>query len=209
MPSFSLKAIKSKPIAYAASAALAVLGAGAVLLVLYVILLGPVHALDRVPASLARLKPLQTPRAAPDVAIADGEGGLHPLHEFRGRYVLINLWAPWCAPCVMELPALAALKKTLPAATLTVLAVNVGRDEAMETAQFLAAHKASGLGVWRDPNIALERAFRAYGLPATVLIDPSGKEVARAIGAAHWDAPDAAAYFRALPRADAKPAAKS
>jgi hypothetical protein len=61
--------------------------------------------------------------------------------------------------------------------------------------------------VWRDINVALMRAFKAYGLPTSVLIDPQGREVARAVGAADWAAPAASAYFKALPMP--KPAAKT
>lgn len=172
---------------------------GAVLVVLYVILSGPVHAVPSPPAALARLKPGIEAKSVPAVAFADGAGKRHMLSEFKGRYVLLNLWAAWCAPCVRELPALAALQAAVPKDRLVVVAVNVGRSGAAETADFLAAHGAVRLGVYLDSNIALMRAFRAYGLPLSVLIDPQGREVARAAGPASWDAPEALSYFRALP----------
>lgn len=194
MPRLSLKAALS-PLA----AVLIVVATGVVLSVLYVMYISPVHALDRVPEAISRLTPEQKPKPAPDVAFADAAGKLHRLDQFRGRYVLLNLWAPWCAPCVKELPALAALSKAVPSQRLEVVAVNVGRNDAQETAAFLARHHAAALGVWRDSNIALVRAFTAYGLPATILIDPQGREVARAMGAGDWSAPGAIAYFQALP----------
>ena len=203
MPRLSLKTLPTTPLAMIAG----VIALGAVLGVLYVILAGPVHALDRVPDELAKLKPENTPAAAPAVAFSDGTGKRHMLSEFKGRYVLVNLWATWCGPCVRELPALAGLGAKIPADRLKVLAVNVGRSDAKETAAFLKAHHADALGVWRDSNIALMRSFKAYGLPTSVLIDPEGREVARAVGAADWDAPAAIAYFRALPLPAAKPAA--
>src|SRR6185312_1893261 len=80
------------------------------------------------PPSLAVLKLEKTPKAAPRVFLADGAGGRHALDAFQGRYVLLNLWATWCAPCVAELPALAKLKAQAPG--LKVLAVDLtGRRE--------------------------------------------------------------------------------
>jgi thiol-disulfide isomerase/thioredoxin len=199
--------LRSVPVKLLAIVA-AVLTFGAALGVLYVILSAPVHAVDNVPAALVTLKPLETPVPAPAVAISDAAGNRHMLGDFRGRYVLVNLWASWCQPCVRELPALAQLQAAVPAKQLTILAVNVGRSDVKQTAAFLVAHKAGGLGVWLDPQVALMRAFRAYGLPTSVLIDPQGRVIARAVGPAEWGAPSAIAYFKALPLAPKPGAAK-
>jgi thiol-disulfide isomerase/thioredoxin len=194
MSSFDSKAPSRKPLVLLGT----ILALGA-LAGLYVIFLRPVHALNNVPDTLAKLKVLQRPKPAPAIAITDGAGMRHMLVSGRHGYVLVNLWASWCGPCVRELPALAKLKSAIPPARLKVLAVNVGRSNAAETAAFLRQHNASGLGVWLDSDVALMRAFDAYGLPTSVLIDPKGRVVARAVGAAKWDAPSARAYFRALP----------
>src|SRR5882762_3036022 len=66
------------------------------------------------PASLAVLKLEKAPKAAPAVTFADSAGGSHALDQFKGRYVLVNLWATWCAPCVAELPSLARLAAHAP-----------------------------------------------------------------------------------------------
>ncbi len=166
--------------------------------VLYVILSGPVHAVQSPPSALSRLQPLRHPRQAPDIAVADGRGRLRMLDSFRGHYLLVNLWATWCAPCVRELPALAALKTALKGGGLDIVAVNVGHADAKTIGAFLAAHQAERLGVWRDPAHAFLRSFDAYGLPTSILIDPAGREIARVVGTAHWDAPSAVRYFRHL-----------
>lgn len=172
---------------------------GAVLGVLYVILSGPVHAVDQVPPALAKLIPAKAPRSVPAVAFSDATGKRHLLSEFKGRYVLLNLWATWCNPCVRELPALAGLQAAVPPDRLKIVAVNVGRSNASETAAFLRAHGAEALSVYLDTNVAMVRAFRAYGLPLSVLIDPQGREVARGFGGSNWDAASAIGYFKALP----------
>ncbi|HSC17505.1 MAG TPA: TlpA disulfide reductase family protein [Rhizomicrobium sp.] len=147
--------------------------------------------------ALAKLKEEQPAKAVPPVSFVDANGATHALTEFRGRYVLLNLWATWCAPCVRELPALSHLQAALGAKRLLVVPVSVGRDTAAETAAFLKQHKAD-LPVYIDTKSAFLHAFGAFGLPLSVLIDPQGREIARASGAVHWDAKDSIDYFGSL-----------
>jgi thiol-disulfide isomerase/thioredoxin len=179
-----------RPVVLAAAAIVVVIGAT----VLYVMPSGPVHA----PQSLAALAPTNPPVAVPDAAFTDGVGKRHMLSEFRGRYVLLNMWATWCAPCVQELPALQHLQDGTAGSNFAVVPVNVGRSDALDTAKFLMTHGAGKLSVNVDTTLALMRTLHVYGLPVTVLIDPKGREIARAEGPAAWDAPDAIAYFKAL-----------
>jgi thiol-disulfide isomerase/thioredoxin len=164
--------------------------------VVYVRLERPVHE-AAMPASLAKLVPDAQPKAIANVAFADAEGRPHKLSDFRGRYMLLNLWATWCAPCVRELPALSHLQVAMGTQRLAVVPVNVGHSSAAETAAFLKAHKAS-LPVYLDTKSAFLHAFGAYGLPLTVLVDPKGHETARAAGVVQWDSPDAIAWFNRL-----------
>ena len=146
------------------------------------------------PASLAALK-LQNPqKAAPQVAFSDAGGRRFALSDFKGRYVLLNLWATWCGPCVAELPALATLSRHAPG--LRVIAVDVGRDTPAQADAFLKSHKAGRLGTFVDTDITMVRKFGAYGLPMTVLIDPKGNVIAKAEGPAEWATPEAVAYFK-------------
>src|SRR6185312_15655892 len=103
-------------------AALVALVAGA-LVVLYVI--PPGNGTPKQPASLAALKPAKAPGLAPNVSFTDMGGRGYALSKYRGRYVLLNLWASWCGPCVKELPALANLQRTIPASRLAVVTVDV------------------------------------------------------------------------------------
>jgi thiol-disulfide isomerase/thioredoxin len=188
----------------ARSIAIAVLlGAGALLVVLYGMWTTRVHEPLKPPASLARLTPVEKVAPVPVVAFMGGDGRTHTLKEFRGRYILLNLWAVWCAPCVKELPALARLQAALPPGRMEVVAVDVARGTPKDAVDFLKSHEASKLTPYIDPNLSLLRAFGAYGLPMTVLIDDKGNQVARAMGPAEWDAPESIDYFKAL---SAKPA---
>ena len=166
--------------------------------VLYWKFSGHVHAALTPPASLARLVPAKTPTAITDVAFTGADGKRHMLSEFKGHYVLLNLWATWCAPCVKELPALARLQAELPSANLEVVPVDIARGTPADAAAFLKAHGAAPLPAFIDSDLGMMRVFGAYGLPLSVLIDDKGREIARAVGPADWDAPDAIAYFKAL-----------
>jgi thiol-disulfide isomerase/thioredoxin len=162
-----------------------------ILAVLYGIGLVPVHAGPAMPKPLAAEK---APKPAPAVAFSDA-AGKHTLASYQGHYVLLNMWATWCVPCVQELPALVKLKAAVP--KLTVLAVDMDRGQ-VDAAGFLKGHNAASLGSLRDTDITLMRSFGAFALPTTVLIDPKGKVVAVANGPAEWDSSDAIAYFKNL-----------
>lgn len=179
---------------YIVLAALVALVAGA-LVVLYVI--PPGNGTPKQPASLAELKPAK-PTSAPNVSFTDMGGRSYALSKYRGRYVLLNLWASWCGPCVKELPALANLQRTIPATRLAVVTVDVERNADHVAGQFLIAHQATELPAFADPGMKLMAATKTFGLPTTLLIDPQGREIARATGPAEWDAPDAIAWFEEL-----------
>jgi hypothetical protein len=86
---------------------------------------------------------------------------------------------------------------------MEVVAVDVARGTPKDAADFLKSHNASALTTYIDPNLTLMRAFGAYGLPLSILIDDKGNQIARAVGPAEWDAPESIDYFKAL---SAKPA---
>lgn len=152
-----------------------------------------VHQSLEPPAELAVLKLETPPQNAPSVTFTDGKGARHALQEFRGRYVLLNLWATWCAPCVAELPALVRLQARVPG--LHILAINTDRAS-VDAAAFLRNNRARALAVYRDSDTMMIRSFKAVGLPLTVLINPEGKIIARAQGPAEWDHPNAVKYFK-------------
>jgi len=165
-------------------------------IVLYAMQARTVHVSAGRPAALAKLLPVDKARRIPAAAFFDARGVRFSLASFHGQYVLLNLWATWCGPCVRELPALAKLQHDVP--TLTILAVSEGRENAAETERFLQAHGAGTLRVWLDPDHAFLAALGAFGLPLSVLIDRNGVEQAKAVGPAEWDDPEAITYLRAV-----------
>jgi thiol-disulfide isomerase/thioredoxin len=152
----------------------------------------PVHAAPGMPKPMVVQKPA---KAEPAVGFTDASGARHALSAYKGKYVLLNMWATWCVPCVAELPALTKLQAAAP--NVTVLAVNMDRGQ-VDAAGFLKSHNVTQLGALRDGDTALMRSFTVYALPTTVLIDPKGNVVGRAEGPAEWASADTIAYFKSL-----------
>jgi thiol-disulfide isomerase/thioredoxin len=174
------------------------IAAGAALLLLGVLYWMTATTVHAPPPSLAPLALVNPPRPTPSVVFTGPAGRLRNLNDFKGRTVLLNLWAPWCGPCVKELAALAALQRSLPADRFVVIPVDVGREGQAEAQAFLNGHGAGTLITYVDSNAALLRAFGGYGLPMTALIDPEGKEIAQAEGAPDWSAPESVLWLRRL-----------
>lgn len=160
-----------------------------------------VHEAALPPAALDKLKSVEGSPSAPDANFVDKAGNEVNLADFKGRYVLVNLWATWCGPCITELPSLARLNAALPQDRITVVPVDVlERLDAEKVSEFLAMHNAGALPVYIDRAYSVQRGFVANELPLTVLIDDKGRIIARAAGAQEWDHPDAVAYLKAVSR---------
>ncbi len=151
--------------------------------------------LDALPDILEAVSPPVNP---PDGVFVSQDGVSHRLAEFKGRGMVVNLWATWCAPCVAEMPSLDALSKALAPYDIAVLPVSSDRGGADTVRAWYNAHNISALPVLLDPKGALAQAFGARGIPTTVIVGRSGKVVARAEGAADWGAPAAQALIRTL-----------
>lgn len=126
-----------------------------------------------------------------DVEFIDEEGKPRSITEWRGRVVLLNLWATWCAPCRKEMPDLAKLQKTLGGDEFEVVALSVDRKGAPASAKFLIEADATALKLYVDSTAKALGSLQAIGLPATYLIDRQGNEIGRLIGPADWSSPDA------------------
>ena len=136
------------------------------------------------------------PLAIPDAVLLDGAEAEHSLAEYRGKWVVLNFWATWCAPCRAEMPSLDRLAKAMP--EVAVVPVATGRNGVDQIQKFYAEAGVVNLPVLRDPKSALARSMGVLGLPVTVILNPEGQEVARLIGDAEWDSVEALAVLRAL-----------
>jgi len=113
------------------------------------------------------------------------------LEAFRGKVVLLNLWATWCIPCREEMPALDRLQALRGGKDFTVLAVAQDRAGRAKVEKFLSDIGAAKIAPYLDTSMKSGRAWGSIGLPTTILLDRQGREVGRLVGIAHWDHPDA------------------
>lgn len=128
----------------------------------------------------------------------DASGTDRSLADFKGRVVLLNLWATWCAPCRKEMPDLAKLQKELGGPGFEVVALSLDRKGAEASSAFLKETGADNLALYTDTESKALAAVNALGLPATILIDKDGKEAGRLLGPANWASDEAKAMIREL-----------
>lgn len=121
--------------------------------------------------------------AAPALGFTTLDGKPTTLADFRGKPVLVNLWATWCGPCVAEMPTLATTAERLKG-KVAVIAVSQ-TDGAAKVTPFLAGRKLDALPVYLDPKLGLSTHYRA-NLPTTILYDATGKEIWRVTGGFDW-----------------------
>ena len=173
-------------------------GIGLVAAVLHGIPSFSVRATGQPPAVLDKLKLTQKRPLAPAVSFVDAAGKSVRLADFQGRYVLVNLWATWCWPCIAELPALARLNASLPQERVTVLPIDLEELDAAKVGDFLKLYGVEALPIYIDRKLDVMRGFDVNELPLTVLIDSDGHELARAAGPQKWDDPASVAYLNAI-----------
>ena len=135
------------------------------------------------------------PKRLPDLAFNDAGGQPRKLSDFRGRTVLLNLWATWCVPCRKEMPALDALQAKLGGEQFQVVAINIDTRNLDKPKAWLDEVGIKGLGYFADPSAKvfqdLKSVGKALGMPTTLLIDPQGCELGTLAGPAEWASDDA------------------
>lgn len=126
------------------------------------------------------------PRPLPALSFQDQDGKTISLADFRGRVVLLNVWATWCPPCRKEMPSLDRLNAKRGGAEFEVVALSIDHDPSL----VLPFYRETGIKTLRgyfDPDVRASAALGTFAVPATLLIDKSGREIGRALGPAEWD----------------------
>lgn len=134
----------------------------------------------------------------PPLTFMDAEGVAKSLEDFRGRSLVVNLWATWCPPCVAEMPALDRVQALLRDEGFSVLPLSSDRGGAAQVRAFYERIGVKNLPVLLDPRGAAARMLGSRGLPTTIIVNRRGEEVARLEGDAAWDRPDMLAALRRL-----------
>lgn len=137
------------------------------------------------------------PVTVPELQFTDGDGQPRSLADFRGKVVLLNLWATWCLPCRKEMPTLDRLQAALGGDKFEVVALSIDRG-ADAVKKFYAEIGIQHLAVHVDTSSQVGFTLATAGLPTTVLIDAEGRELGRLIGPAEWDAPDMVAFLKSI-----------
>jgi thiol-disulfide isomerase/thioredoxin len=140
----------------------------------------------------------KAPEALPEATFQDATGKERTLADWRGKVVLVNLWATWCLPCRKEMPSLDRLQKELGSDKFEVVAVSVDRKGLDASKKFLDETQVQSLGLYVDASARMTSTFKVVGLPATLLLDTQGREVGRLLGPAEWDSEDAKRLIRAI-----------
>ena len=138
------------------------------------------------------------PRALPAFTFSDKDTNSIQLSSFAGKFLILNLWATWCAPCIKELPSLDRLEQILGGPDFEVIALNLDRGGLLEVNPFWTRTGLSNLDIYLDPNMSAGQTLSARGLPTTLLVNRDGLEISRLEGPAEWDSAEAISYFRTL-----------
>jgi cytochrome c biogenesis protein CcmG/thiol:disulfide interchange protein DsbE len=145
------------------------------------------------PACNRGAHPAQTGQPAPDFTVADGTTTVH-LANYRGQVVLVNFWATWCQPCVMELPSLLDLHHDMP--NLAILAISV--DEDPDAYSHFVTRRHVDLITVRDPGETAAKLFRTEQWPETYVIDRKGIIRRKFVGPQDWSSPEIRNFLKNL-----------
>lgn len=145
------------------------------------------------PACNRGVHPAQIGHAAPDFTVSDGTSSIH-LANYRGQVVLLNFWATWCEPCVVELPSLLQLHHEQP--NLAILAVSI--DEDPDAYSSFILHRHVDLITVRDPSESVAKIYKTEMWPETYVIDRKGVVRRKFVGAQDWSSPEVRAYLQNL-----------
>jgi len=150
---------------------------------------------------VAAVNVAKRPLKIPDLSFHDASGQTVALDHWRGRTVLLNLWATWCVPCRKEMPTLDALQGRLGGPDFQVVTVNIDTRDPDKPKAFLKQIGVSKLAYYADPSAQvfqdLKEIGRAFGMPTTLLVDPHGCEIGSIAGPAQWASDDAVKLIEA------------
>lgn len=142
------------------------------------------------PSSGASLmRPASAPQPVPELRFQKAEGEPVALSDFRGKFVLLNVWATWCVPCRKEMPALDRLQQKLGGSDFVVVALSIDRGGPAAVRLFYEEIDIRTLDIYVDPTAEATATLKTVGIPTTLLVDREGRELWRKTGPAEWDSP--------------------
>ena len=170
---------------------------GTVALALLVALSAGLAAESEKPPKIGEFIPVSPPQPAPELSFTDLDGKTVTLADFKGKLLVLNLWATWCQPCLEEMPALEQLQSNVPD-KLVVAAVSEDRGGKKVVEPFLEKLRLKKVRIYLDPKSDVGHAFEMRGLPTTIVIGAEGKVLGKVEGPADWDSHDMYAVLKPL-----------
>ncbi len=152
------------------------------LFLLFIYLLFPSITSADQKLDIKNLKIHKEPKKVNDIMFKNSEDITISLDNFKGKLVVINFWATWCAPCREEMPSLDILQSNKNFQDLIVLPINVGKENKEKARRFFNDLQIKNLKLYYDDSVKLANTFSLIGLPTTIFIDKDGDEFARIIG---------------------------
>ena len=151
-----------------------------------------------IPPTLRKIFPTQLPPAAiglhekprqlPRFEFRDGTGRTITLDRFRGKFILLNIWATWCTPCIKEVASLDHLAALVDEKNLVIIPISVDPAGVVSVGSFYSRLSLHRLKIYADPSKMVMGSLAVMGIPTTLLVDRDGREIGRVVGAAQWDA---------------------
>ena len=138
----------------------------------------------------AKLSTHNSPRQLQEFAFSDGSGRSLTLGSFHDSFLLVNVWATWCPPCRDEMASLDHLAQLFADRRIEIVPISIDVSGVSSVRHFYAKLGLRNLSIYVDPSKEVMDALGVIGIPTTLLVDPQGREVARMVGPARWDAPE-------------------
>ena len=122
-----------------------------------------------------------------DLRFLDSKNKLINLNDYKGKLIILNFWATWCAPCKEEMPSLDSLQKNKYLDNLKIFPINIGQENLKKASDFFEDLKIRNLDLYFDPPITLAKKFKLRGIPTTILFNKDGLEFARIVGSINFE----------------------
>jgi thiol-disulfide isomerase/thioredoxin len=147
---------------------------------IYLITINLGHALEK--PDLKNLVLIKNPKTYEDVTFMDINQKIVNLEDFKGKLIILNFWATWCAPCKEEMPSLDNLQSNTKLNNLKIFPINIGQEDVSKSKFFFRELNIKNLDIYIDAPITLAKKFSLRGVPTTILFNKKGKEFARVMG---------------------------
>tara|TARA_B100000780_G_scaffold140174_1_gene98156 strand:- start:25 stop:540 length:516 start_codon:yes stop_codon:yes gene_type:complete len=157
------------------------------LLIIFIYLITIKFSYAFVKPDLKNLVLIKNPKLYENVIFMDINQKKVDLNDFKGKLIILNFWATWCAPCKEEMPSLDNLQSNIELDNLKIFPINIGGEDAPKSESFFKELKIENLEIYFDAPITLAKKFSLRGVPTTIIFDKEGKEFARIIGSINFN----------------------